>query len=312
VAPDEVALGIAGALCGAPFADLPITNAAVADAVSMFYGATGASGRARGVNLLALAFGSVGFIAHRAAEVKGLPQPAMDVIQCLIQWWGALAADAFYWGPTPEEATALFVRLTGAWTELVFAWHRFAKTPRVTFATVFGNAPLHPPTSDMEALEVTTAPLRRNEDVVSLEAALGRLSTGEYSVFWRSGEPAIDIFGRSAPVASTQCHTLTTDVGSRFDGYARCIGGVAERVSAALRASNAQDRAVHLFVTPLPFAPSPKQLEAIQLPAGHFVAAVSTERSSCDSVLWTYARGSEFVNITTAKAAVSENASTPV
>jgi len=165
----------------------------------------------------------------------------------------------------------------------------------VTYATVFERTEretlLHPRDGTcLSNLEVITAPVHLVTGVNYLKDALDRLQPGQYALF-EMNQPTIDLYARSAPVVSTQQHKLTLDVGSQFKSYADKISVVATQISAALTAKGVPDRAVHLFVTPQKFKMQQshvEQMQAMQLPRGHYFAAVSAERSSCENLLWAY------------------------
>jgi len=131
------------------------------------------------------------------------------------------------------------------------------------------------------------------DGVYDLNAALNTLQPGQYSLFTQDNHPTIDLYAYSAPVLSTHQHKLTLDTPD-FDGYAKGISGIAGTISSKFPAETSTatgkvpPRAVHLFVTPRKYTPTAEKLKWITLPKGHYVAAVSAEKSSCENLLWCY------------------------
>jgi len=128
-APHEMALGIAAAVCGAPFHAVrpKIKNQTVAGAISTLYGATDM--KARCVNLLALMDGAVESLMDgataRASELTD--RSVRGLIECLGQWLTELrCADGPCTHRNPDLAKS-FECLVGAGTALSFAWHHFMK-----------------------------------------------------------------------------------------------------------------------------------------------------------------------------------------
>jgi len=120
-APHEMALGIAAAVCGAPFHAVrpKIKNQTVAGAISTLYGATDM--KARCVSLLAL----MDSATARASELTD--RSVRGLIECLGQWLTELrCADGPCTHRNPHLAKS-FECLVGAGTALSFAWHHFMK-----------------------------------------------------------------------------------------------------------------------------------------------------------------------------------------
>jgi len=290
-APHEMVLGIAAALCGAPFQTVHpyIHSASIAGAISTLYGATNI--KARGVNLLAL-MDLEAFVDKTSSDCASTAPPdVQNVVNCLGQWLTELRrADGPCTFHNPHLAKS-FEWLFGAGTALSFAWHCFLSPTRVTFSTVFervaGETKLHPDDGTrLNHLEVTTAPVRLVQNIRDLNAALNTLQPGQYSLFEQENHPTIDLYAYSAPVLSTHQYKLTLE-NYQFAKYAEGINGIAKTISASAATGKVPPRAVHLFVTPLKYAP--ENLALIKLPKGHYFAAVSVEESSCcDNLLWCY------------------------